>query len=276
MKNNSFAKWMAAAAIALCSVACNDSDDRSAPTDIAGTYGGYTLSSCSYFTDTCAGDETVLITNNADGTAAIAFTSSALGKFSIGSATVAARNGVCEIVGSGTAQMGMQSVQTYDCTVSGSIRSLDDAEIRFSVPSVMGGMHIVFKTGAAPAELLLPGTYGGYSAASFAYSAEPMYTDDESLTIAAEDGALSLSFASAQWGTFQTPLTVAYEDKVYTLEGAGSVAMGMGASTNSYQYTLTGKVDAAKNEYEFSFSVPAVMGGLTVVLHPGKAPATAE
>ena len=175
------------------------------------------------------------------------------------------------IAGAGKTEMGMQSVKSYDCTVAGTIRSTSDATLTFEVPGVMGGLSVVFTTGDAPAELLLPGTYEGYTSASCAYF-QDNYTDDEALTIAASGSTLSRHFESSM-GTFEVAsLQVSLRDGVYTVEGSGNVAMGMGASSNSYPFTLTGRVDASKSNYEFAATIPAVMGGLTVKLLPGTAP----
>lgn len=268
---NYFGKWMALTVIALCGISCDSNDGPSPSESVVGTYEGYTLSSCAYFSDTCAGDEKIVITGNADGTVDLAFESSTWGRFSIEKATVTETKGGYAIAGSGHTEMGMQTVNSYDCTVAGTIRSTSEATLTFDVPSVMGGLKVVFTTGEAPAEQLLPGTYEGYTSASSAYF-QNMYTDDEALTIAASGTTLSLRFESSM-GTFEVAsLEASLQDGLYTVEGSGNVAMGMGASTNSYPFTLTGRVNAAKNDYEFTATVPSVMGGLTIKLLPGTAP----
>jgi hypothetical protein len=45
-----------------------------------------------------------------------------------------------------------------------------------------------------------------------------------------------------------------------------------GATAKEYDCTFTGSVDVAKSNYKLSFSVPSVMGGLTIELNPGTAP----
>lgn len=116
------------------------------------------------------------------------------------------------------------------------------------------------------------GAYTGYTATSCAYF-QNNYADGETLTITKTENGLSLDFPSSM-GTFAVDgLVVAEKDGGYAVQGAGSVAMGMGAATNSYPFTLQGTVNAVKDDFEFTFTVPAVMGGMTVVLHPGSAPA---
>lgn len=62
------------------------------------------------------------------------------------------KDGVYMLSGNGQTQMGMGgNVSTYDCSFTASIRSIDDADMQFSVPAVMGGLTLVFKTGTAPA-----------------------------------------------------------------------------------------------------------------------------
>ena len=52
--------------------------------------------------------------------------------------------------------------------------------------------------------------------------------------------------------------------------------MGMGDNVKDYAFTMTGTSNAAKDDFSIAFNAPAVMGGLTITLLPGKAPATAE
>ena len=52
--------------------------------------------------------------------------------------------------------------------------------------------------------------------------------------------------------------------------------MGMGDNAADYAFTMTGTSNAAKDDFSIAFNTPAVMGGLTITLLPGKAPATAE
>jgi len=119
------------------------------------------------------------------------------------------------------------------------------------------------------------GTYTGYTNAGCAYFQDNC-TDGETLTIAKTESGLSLDFPSSM-GTFAVAdLAVAEKDGCYAVEGAGTAAMGMGASSADYPFTVQGTIDASKSEYEFTFTVPAVMGGLTVILRPGSAPAAEQ
>lgn len=277
-----FTKWMAVAAIALCGAACSESEDEPVVNDgktvIPGTYSGYTLASCSYFSDMYAGEQTLTISATESGDLSLSYVSDTWGTFEVASLTTAAASGGYAFEGAGSVAMGMgASTNEYAFTVAGTVdASKSDYTISFDIPGVMGGLTIVMLPGYAPAETVLPGTYNGYTSASCQYFSDS-YTDDESLTIAASDGTLTLSYVSATWGTFEAAsLTASQKNGSYSFDGAGTVAMGMGESTNEYAFTVTGTVDAAKSGYSISFSVPAVMGGLTIVMQPGSAPETEE
>lgn len=259
-------------------MACDKDENGSKTVDFAGSYNGYTLASCNYFQNMISADETVVITENTDGTATVSFTSATWGEFTITDAQASVSGDICSLSGSGQTQMGMGgSTSAYDCTFTAEIRSQDDARMEFSIPAVMGGMTLTFQTGDAPADLLLAGTYEGYTDADCAMF-QDRYTDGESVKLTANgDGSVKVVFESASWGTFTVEsATATKEGEEYVFTGSGSVAMGMGGSTSNYDFTLSGRSNAAKDDFSIAFNVPAVMGGLTVTLLPGTAPATEE
>ena len=260
-------------------MACDKDENGSKTVDFAGSYNGYTLASCNYFQNMISADETVVITENTDGTATVSFTSATWGEFTITDAQASVSGDICSLSGSGQTQMGMNgNTSTYDCTFTAEIRSQDDARMEFSIPTVMGGMTLTFQTGDAPADLLLAGTYEGYTDADCAMF-QDRYTDGESVKLTANgDGSVKVVFESASWGTFTVEsATATKEGEEYVFTGSGSVAMGMGESTSSnYDFTLSGRSNAAKDDFSIAFNVPAVMGGLTITLLPGTAPATEE
>lgn len=263
---------------ALCSTACSNDNDLPAIADIAGIYEGYTLAGCAYFQNTCGADETVTVTENADGSANVTFISDSWGEFTIPNAVMGESGGSYTLSGSGRTKMGMNgNASSYDCTYTAIIDSRDKAQMQFKVAGVMGGLTIDFFTGEAPADLLLAGTWSGYTNAGCAYF-QNRYTDDESLKISANgDGTLAVVFESAAWGTFNVAkATVTKSGDEYAFTGEGTVSMGMGDNTNDYAFTMTGTSNAAKDDFSIAFNAPAVMGGLTVTLLPGKAPATSE
>ncbi|HIV31796.1 MAG TPA: calycin-like domain-containing protein [Candidatus Alistipes excrementigallinarum] len=259
-------------------MACDKDENGSKTVDFAGRYNGYTLASCNYFQNMISADETVVLTKNTDGTASVSFTSATWGEFTITDAQATVNGDLCTLSGSGQTQMGMNgNTSTYDCTFTAEIRSQDDARMEFSIPAVMGGMTLTFQTGDAPADLLLAGTYEGYTDADCSYF-QNRYTDGERVKLTANgDGTLKVVFESASWGTFTVEsATATKEGEEYVFTGSGSVAMGMGDSTSNYDFTLSGRTNAAKDDFSIAFNVPAVMGGLTVTLLPGTAPATEE
>ncbi|WP_301196766.1 calycin-like domain-containing protein [Bacteroides acidifaciens] len=266
------------AVVVLCSAACSDEKELPAVADIAGSYEGYTLAGCAYFQNTCVTDETVTVTGNADGTANVTFTSGSWGEFSIPNAQMSESGGTYTLMGSGQTKMGMGgNVSSYDCTYTAVIESREKAQMRFKVSGVMGGLTIDFTTGEVPADLLLAGTWEGYTNVGCTYF-QNRYTDDESLKMTANsDETLSVVFESATWGTFKVDkATIKKNGDNYTFTGEGTVSMGMGDNVKDYAFTMTGESNAAKDDYSIAFNVPAVMGGLTITLLPGKAPAASE
>lgn len=259
-------------------MACDKDENGSKTVDFAGSYNGYTLANCNYFQNMISADETVVITENTDGTATVSFTSATWGEFTITDAQASVSGDVCSLSGSGQTQMGMGgSTSAYDCTFTAEIKSQTDARMEFSIPAVMGGMTLTFQTGDAPADLLLAGTYEGYTDADCAMF-QDRYTDGESVKLTANgDGSVKVVFESDLWGTFTVEsATATKEGEEYVFTGSGSVAMGMGESTSNYDFTLSGRTNAAKDDFSIAFNVPAVMGGLTVTLLPGTAPTTEE
>lgn len=264
--------------VASIMMACDKEDSGSKTVDFAGSYKGYTLASCNYFQNMISPDETVVITKNTDGSASVSFTSATWGTFTITDAQASISGNVCSLSGSGQTQMGMGgSTSAYDCTFTAEIKLQTDARMEFSIPAVMGGMTLTFQTGDAPADLLLAGTYEGYTDADCAMF-QDRYTDGESVKLTANgDGSVKVVFESASWGTFTVEsATATKEGEEYVFTGSGSVAMGMGESTSNYDFTLSGRTNAAKDDFSIAFNVPAVMGGLTITLLPGTAPATEE
>lgn len=257
-------------------MACDKDENGSKTIDFAGSYNGYTLANCNYFQNMISADETVVITKNTDGSASVSFTSATWGTFTITDAQASISGNVCSLSGSGQTQMGMGgSTSAYDCTFTAEIKSQTDARMEFSIPAVMGGMTLTFQTGDAPADLLLAGTYEGYTDADCAMF-QDRYTDGESVKLTANgDGSVKVVFESDLWGTFTVEsATATKEGEEYVFTGSGSVAMGMGESTSNYDFTLSGRTNAAKDDFSIAFNVPAVMGGLTVTLLPGTAPTT--
>lgn len=264
--------------VALCTTACSNDENLPASTDFVGTYGGYTLAGCAYFQNSCAADETISISENADGSANVILVSDSWGEFSIPNAQLSMNDGICTLTGNGQAKMGMDgNASSYDCTYTAIIKSKEDARMQFKVPGVMGGLTIDFVAGEAPFDLLLAGTYKGYVDADCAYF-QDRYTNDESLKMTANgDGTLAIFFQSDSWGTFNVAnATISKSEEGYKFTGEGTVSMGMEGNVKDYAFTMTGTSNAKKDSYSITFSIPAVMGGLSIALLPGNAPGTTE
>lgn len=259
-----------------CISACNEKEEISAVAEITGNYDGYVLADCAYFQNSCSIDETITISDNGEGTAKITFISDTWGELTIPNVRVVKTDDVYTLSGSGEAKMGMEgNISSSECSFTAVINSIETAQMKFEVPAVMGGLTIDFTTGEAPLNLLVAGTYIGYTDADCTYF-QDRYTDDESVTVTANaDGTVSVEFKSASWGTFSVAdATILQNNDIYTFTGSGRVSMGMNESTSDYDFTMTGTTNLTKDSYSIAFNIPSVMGGLTITLLPGKAPAT--
>lgn len=268
--------------IAMGLAACEtDGPNTPTVTDVAGSYAGYSLTSFAYASNILSQNDSVRVVANADGTATVTLTSQTWGTMTIPNAQLTlAANGTRILKGNGTAVMaghGGGTANEYQATLdTTSISSLTDAQFRFTVPAVMGGTRISFTTGQPSAKRIVAGTYSGHTAASF--WSRSMYANAQRANVTVGDGdTLTVTLVSKQWGTFTArDATVTEANGTYTITGEGQVAMSMhsGGATNTYAFTLTATTNAAKSDYTFTWSIPEVMGGVSLVLRPGAAPAT--
>ena len=124
---------------------------------------------------------------------------------------------------------------------------------------------------------LAAGTYQGYTKAVAQYFPNGQFADDQSVTIKAnEDQTVNVAYISTTFGTFTIEnATVSFANDSYTIKGEGKTVMGMeGQSSKEYACELSATIDKAKTNPSFVFTVPAVMGGLTITFAPGNAPST--
>ncbi|MGM9795897.1 MAG: calycin-like domain-containing protein [Candidatus Aphodosoma sp.] len=136
----------------LCLSACN-TEKFPDISKITGEYNGYTVANCAFFQDALVENETIVITDNGDGSASVKYTSEKYGAFSITTVQVTEKSGTFTLSGSGKAEMGMNdNISTYDSTFSGVISGDKQAELHFNIPAVMGGLVIDFSNGETPAE----------------------------------------------------------------------------------------------------------------------------
>ena len=297
---------LAMTAIALLTASCSDDDNNgnesiNPAVNVAGTYAGYSEAAFQY-TDTPlvsadesltiqTADESLTIQTDADNTTAtITYTSSSFGEFTISGTKVTYASGTYTLSGEGSTMMGMSgNVSEYECTLKGTLNeyectlkgTLNEAKnegtFTFNVPAVMGGMNITFTLGEIPVSKLLAGSYEGWTEASCAYF-EGMQATDQTLSLTANaDDTFTLAYTSDSWGEFSfESLSVTSANGIYTLSGKGVTMMGMDGNVSEYPCTVTGSIDANKENVSFTFTVPGVMGGLTITFTQGEAPAANE
>lgn len=126
-----------------------------------------------------------------------------------------------------------------------------------------------------PASEAVAGKYEGHTKAVFTYMPEGQYAANQTILVTAnEDGTCNVSYTSSSFGTFTIPhATVKTEGGNYVIGGDGVTLMGMaGKEPTEYACTLTGNIDAGKAAPSFVFTIPAVMGGLTVTFAKGDVP----
>lgn len=269
---------LALAAFALASCSSDDDDVIVNPAqEVTGSYKGYAVVSSTYFKNMVAPGETVTITETTSGKVAVKYVSTQWGTVEIPAATVGEKGNDYLLSGTGTSVMGMNgNSKEYACELNGTVTK-GVADLTFSCPAVMGGLTINFMQGDIPADIVVPGTYEGYSKAVAQYFPQGMLSDDQALTITAEkDGTYTVNYTSSSFGTFTitgVTATSANGGEKFTLAGEGKTVMGMDeSSAKEYACTFTGSVDAAKEAPEFTFKVPAVMGGLTISFITGEMP----
>ena len=273
-------------AIALLTASCSDDDNNgnesiNPAVNVAGTYAGYSEAAFQY-TDTplVSADESLTIQTDADNTTAtITYTSSSFGEFTISGTEVTYASGTYTLSGEGSTMMGMSgNVSEYECTLKGTLNEAkNEGAFTFNVPAVMGGMNITFILGEVPVSKLLAGSYEGWTEASCAYF-EGMQATDQTLSLTANaDDTFTLAYTSDSWGEFSfESLSVTSANGIYTLSGKGVTMMGMDGNVSEYPCTVTGSIDANKENVSFTFTVPGVMGGLTITFTQGEAPAANE
>lgn len=263
------------ALMSLAACSSNDDEPKNLAAEAAGNYTGYTVASTQYFSNMVAADETVAITAAENSKVNISFVSDTWGTITITDAEVTGSGSNLHIAGTGKSVMGHGGAATkeYVCNVEGSLVS-KNLELAFDCPAVMGGLKIEFKQGDIPADLVVPGTYKGYTEAKSQYFSG-MMADDQSIVITKNaDNTFKLAYTSSTWGEFTIDgITATYANGVFTLAGNGTTKMGMEGNLKDYDCSLAGTIDAAKENPSFTFTVPAVMGGLTIDFHVGNMPA---
>lgn len=252
----------------------NDDDPVNLADGIVGTYTGYTNASSNYFSGMVSDNQTVTITSSELNKANISYVSDTWGTITINNAELSGTDGNLRISGSGKSVMSHAgNTQEYDCTVAGKLTG-KDLELTFTCPAVMGGLKIVFKQGEIPTDIVAPGTYKGYTEAKSAYFSGMMADDQQIVITQNDDNTYKVSYVSDTWGEFMIENAAAtYENGTFVIKGDGTTKMGMEGNLKDYACSLEGTIDPSKEDPTFTFSVPSVMGGLSIVFHSGDMPA---
>ena len=223
-------------------------------------------------------DETVTITANSDGTAAVTYTNDTWGTYTVGSATVTANSdGTYSLGGEGTCTMaGHSSTSEYVCDLTATIADGAISECVFYVESVMGGTTVTCASGDAPAFAVGSGDHTVYADVDFLYVSRYYYTyTDETVTLTVVDtDMINVSYTNETWGTYTVDSATVTDngDGSYTISGSGTATMAGHSSTSEYYCDLTATVtDGVLTSCEFT--VESVMGGTTVTCVEGSAPA---
>lgn len=121
-----------------------------------------------------------------------------------------------------------------------------------------------------PAELVA-GTYSGYSTGVSTYFSGMVGTDESVTLTPNTDGTVNVAYTSSTWGnTTLSNITVAKSGTDYALSGSGKYSMGHAGSSKEYDCTVSGTISADKATYSIAFSLPSVMGGLTITFQNGE------
>lgn len=270
-----FSTLLTAAALfaATSLTSCSDDDAPDYSAAVAGSYDCWASMSCNYFSNNISLDQKISVTKLTENTVSVSYTSTTLGTFTIPEATVAQTSTSYVVTGAGVTEMGHAgSVKSYNCTLTANFTG-DAVTFTFDIPSVMGGTKVILTQGELPKDQychVVAGSYTGIITASSKYF-DAMVDDAESTVTVKADaaGTVTVTCASETWGNITVAgMTVTRNGNTFSFAGKGTNAMaGMnGGAVKEYVCNATCSVDAAKGNNNFSFVMPAVMGGLTLTL----------
>lgn len=256
---------------------CSDNDDNTpAWHSLAGEYTGWTSGKFAYSPTPIATDnEKITIAVN-DGKMSLQLVSNQWGTATVAEVTVVENGGSYRLTGNGSATLSMHggAGSQYDCTLDGTIsKDRKTADITIAYPAVMGGTTVTFTLGEAPAAKLVAGSYSGWTKGDCAYFKNRTQNGEKLAIAANEDGTADITLTSEMWGaTTIQAVKVEKTDNGFTFSGTGKFTMGMNGSSSQYDCTLAGTMNADKDTYSITFSMPAVMGGLDITFAQGDAP----
>lgn len=254
--------------------ACSDDDPKNLAESAVGNYSGYTVASCAYFSDMAADKQNVTITTSEVNKINISYQSPTWGTVTIEGADLNGTEDNLRFIGSGTSLMSHagNEAKEYACSAEGSLND-KKLELTFSCPAVMGGLKIVFRQGEIPADIVVPGTYKGYTEAKSTYFSGMMAGNQTIEITKNNDDTYKIAYISDTWGEFTiASATASRTDGEFSLTGDGITKMGMNGNVKEYNCTVKGTIDTEKENPSFTFTVPSVMGGLEIVFHTGDMP----
>lgn len=274
-----------AAALAVGFQSCSsDDDDEEIPASqlVAGTYAGFSSASFQYSTTPMyTNGETVVLTENADGTVGVTFTSGTWGTTTISNATVAKSATGYTLAGTGATALASHSGATseYECTLAGTISSDKTTYSLVFTVGVMGGTTITFSNGEASAAQLLAGTLSGTGTMVMQYMPNGIDYEGQKTTITAnEDGTVNISYKftstdsegnTSESGNIEltnVELTESGDNYTFAVEGA-TFNMGMSGTPSPYECDVEGTISKDKSTFSIVYTLPAVMGGTTITFH---------
>ncbi len=119
----------------------------------------------------------------------------------------------------------------------------------------------------------IAGQYNGYTVASCAYFSNQVSSNQKLAISSTEINKVNVDYASDSWGTISIPdASVIKSGNEYVITGTGTSVMGMqGNGSKEYVCNLSGKI--INGTVDFTFTCPAVMGGLNIAFMQGEIPA---
>lgn len=250
--------------------ACSDDDNnegtQNLAQNIAGTYKGYTIAELKHITiPTTTADEAITMTDNADGTANVAFESKQWGKFNISKAAITLTGDNYSIKGSGKTLMSMDanSVKEYDCKFEGILsKDKKTASFVFNAPAVKDGLKITFELGNAPANMLIANIYTGSLDLSVNGKPADKIEDSKVEIKSVKDGKVSITLAG--FGTGHMKLEdIVIADVPVTDAKDGTYSLETKINTTSGNISVTGSLNG---------TIKNGKANITFVIKPGAMP----
>lgn len=249
----------------LASCSSNDTDNNVvSATDVAGTYNGYSVATCTYFTK-AENDESVIITSKGNDKCDISFTSKSWGNSLISNATVSFTNNTFTIVGNGNTSMGMNStsVKDYDCTFKGTIsEDKKTVSLKFEVPNVMGGLTITFTLEEPAPKLYVARKYTGILDLSVAGDSITSIKGSKVTITTQTDNNVKVVLAGFGYSTMALN-DISIPDVTVTRVAKNSFKLAGNINTTSGTSTVTGKLEGTVND---------TIANLTFTMKPGAMP----